>query len=55
MVDAGLKEIGYGVESGDPVTLKKINKKMTLSDIKRGLDYTLKSRVPAFGVNNMIG
>jgi len=55
MVDAGLKEIVYGVESGDSVTLEKINKKMTLADIKRGLDETLKSRIPSFGINNMIG
>jgi len=55
MVKAGLKEVVYGVESGDPVTLEKINKKMSLNDIKRGIEQTLKSNIPAFGVNNMIG
>ena len=55
MVEAGMREIGYGVESGDPVTLKEINKKMSLEDIKKGIESTLKSQVPVFVVNNMIG
>lgn len=55
MVKGGLKEIVYGVESGDPITLEKINKKMTLEQIKKGIKYTLKSQIPTFGVNNMIG
>ena len=55
MVEGGLKEICYGVESGDPITLEKINKKMSLEQIKQGIKYTLDSKVPVFGVNNMIG
>ncbi|GEM_PF-1032223 len=55
MVKAGLKEIVYGVESGDPETLEKINKGMSLEQIKKGIEYTLNSQIPAFGINNMIG
>ena len=55
MVRSGLKELVYGVESGDPITLEKINKKMSLEQIKKGIEYTLKSSIPAFGINNMIG
>ncbi len=55
MVSVGLKEIVFGVESGDLVTLEKINKRMTLEHIKQGIEYTIKSRIPTFGINNMIG
>ncbi|MBL7196575.1 MAG: cobalamin-dependent protein [Candidatus Omnitrophica bacterium] len=55
MFKAGLKEIVYGVESGDPTTLKKINKGMSLEQIRNGIEDTLKSQIPTFGINNMIG
>ncbi len=55
MEEAGLFHVQYGVESGDPETLRRIKKRVSLEQIRRGIQATIEAGMPSFGVNNLIG
>jgi radical SAM superfamily enzyme YgiQ (UPF0313 family)/phosphatidylglycerophosphate synthase len=55
MKKAGLNCIFYGVESGDPQTLKLIKKGVKLEQIRRTLDITAKIKIPSVKINFILG
>jgi len=54
MKEAGCQHINYGVESGDPETLKRIRKMISLDQVKKALTWTKENGITA-GVNFMHG
>jgi len=55
MKEAHCVSIIYGIESGDPETLKRIRKGVTLKKIKDVVDMTAKVNIPKVKINIMIG
>jgi len=55
MKKAGLNCIFYGIESGDSQTLKLIKKGISVEQILRTLDATVKIKIPSVKLNFMLG
>jgi radical SAM superfamily enzyme YgiQ (UPF0313 family) len=56
MVDAGCRHICWGIESGSEIMLRKIKKKITLSQISKAFELSAKySNIMSTGAFTMVG
>jgi len=55
MMSVGFHKLAIGVESGDPETLRKVNRHYSRTDIQRSMEMLDRIKFPIIHFNNMIG